>query len=97
MKEVGSLLAAFLQEAARNDDVAVVFLGELWPRIVGEDLARATRPLELTRKKLVLGVVDAQWRRELLPMRGLLVESVNRFWKAPLIERITLRIHPTKS
>jgi predicted nucleic acid-binding Zn ribbon protein len=97
MKQLGPLLAEFLQKAARDEEVALIFLKEFWPRIVGPELADHTRPLELRRRRLVLGVTGESWRRELLGVSGTMVQSINRFWNAVLVERISLEIHPMKN
>jgi hypothetical protein len=92
MKPVTSYLPAFLREAARDEAAAFLCLCEFWPRIVGEELARKTSPLRLSRKQLVLGVGSESWQRELAEIRAMLIHSINAFWRRELVERITFSV-----
>jgi hypothetical protein len=95
MKPVTSFLPAFVREAAKDETAAFLCLSEFWPRIVGEELARKTSPLQLNRKHLVLGVATESWRSELAEIRAMLIHSINGFWRRELVERITFTVHPT--
>jgi len=94
MKPVTSFLPAFVREAARDETAAFLCLCEFWPRIVGEELARKTSPLHLTRRHLVLGVSSEGWRSELAEIRAMLIHSINGFWRRELVERITFSVNP---
>jgi len=94
MKPVTSFLPAFVREAARDEAAAFLCLCEFWPRIVGEELARKTSPLQLTRKHLVLGVATESWRSELAEISAMLIHSINAFWRRELVERITFSVRP---
>ena len=94
MQRLDSIFSHFLQKIASDEELALIFLSELWPQIVGEELAKKARPLELRKKELVLGVPSEVWRKQLEGLRQMLRQSVNDFWNFPLIERIQLRIRP---
>ncbi|MFB3904854.1 MAG: DUF721 domain-containing protein [Acidobacteriota bacterium] len=94
MKPVTSFLPGFVREAARDEAAAFLCLCEFWPRIVGEELARKTSPLQLTRKRLVLAVASESWRNELADIRTMLIRSINGFWQKDVVERITFTVHP---
>ena len=47
MRVVRPLFLPWLQEVIRDKEVAMIFLKEFWPRIVGERLAASTAPLQL--------------------------------------------------
>jgi predicted nucleic acid-binding Zn ribbon protein len=96
MKPVGALLGEFLREVAKDEEVALIFLREMWPRIVGPELARETRPVALSKKSLVVAAATESWQKEVTRIRRLLVESINRFWAVRLVERIRVKTHLTQ-
>lgn len=54
-----------MQEAIRDEEVAVIFLKEFWPRIVSDGLAKSTAPLRLRKRTLEIGVTGREWERAL--------------------------------
>ena len=52
MRMVGPLFLSWVQEAIRDEEVAVIFLKEFWTQIVGDGLAKSTAPLRLRRRTL---------------------------------------------
>ena len=42
MRMVGPLFLPWVQEVIRDDEVAVIFLKEFWPRTVGDGLAKSS-------------------------------------------------------
>ncbi len=93
MKELNTFFPKILHDASQDPEVAIVFLRELWPQIVGPKVAGRSRPEKLTERTLVLAVLDDTWRRELEKMSGILVSAVNSFWKRRLVERIAIKKH----
>ena len=65
MKELNTFFPKILHDASQDPEVAIVFLRELWPQIVGPKVAGRSRPEKLTERTLVLAVLDDTWRREL--------------------------------
>ena len=63
MRMVGPLFLPWLQEVIRDEEVAVIFLKEFWPRIVGDWLAKSTVPLRLRKRTLEIGVSGREWER----------------------------------
>ena len=93
MQSIGSLLPHFLQEISSNTELTLIFLQQLWPRVVGDELAHKTAPLSLKKKTLVLAVPGEAWKQQLSEMRGMLIRSVNTFWDMKLLNRIEFQIH----
>jgi predicted nucleic acid-binding Zn ribbon protein len=93
MKGLLSLLPDFLQQAASNDEVALIFLRELWPSIVGQDLAAKTKPAFLRNRCLTLEAPNSVWCTELRELAPLFVDSINRYWNLQLVEKIRVRVH----
>ena len=92
MKMVGLLFLPWLQEVIRDKEVAVIFLKEFWPQIVGDRLAGSTAPLRLRRHTLEIGVSGREWERVLREMARPLMAKVNEFWSRSLVHRLDFRV-----
>ena len=92
MRMVGPLFLPWLQEVVRDEEVAVIFLKEFWPRIVGHRLAKSTAPLRLRRRALEIGVSGREWERVLQRMAQPLMAKVNEFWNRSLVRRLDFRV-----
>ena len=92
MRTVGSLFLPLLQEFVRNEKVAVIFLREFWPRIVGAPLAASTDPLRLRGRILEIGVPDSEWEGVLRRMTPALISKVNGFWNRSLVRSLDFRV-----
>ena len=92
MENFQSLLPAFLRSVSGNEEITLVFLQELWPRIVGDELAQKTRPSAFYQRTLVLEVPNAIWKKQLQRLRKMFIRSINDFWKASLVEKIDFKI-----
>lgn len=96
LRMVGSLFLPWLQEVVQDEKVAVIFLREFWPRIVGAPLAASTDPLRLRGRTLEVGVPDSEWARELRSMTPALVSKVNAFWNRSLVRSLDFRVVPPR-
>jgi hypothetical protein len=85
-----SLKIGFLRSIVEDEEVCILFLQELWPRIVGEDLGRQTEPYTLRRKRLVLKVPNQVWERQLSDFREMIMHAVNQFWGVSVVEAVRL-------
>ncbi len=95
MKSVGSVLSHFLDRIASDEEIALIFLSELWPQIVGKDLASKSRPLALRDRRLLLSVPSEIWAKELAQLRKMLVHTVNKHWDLGLVESIDFEVRST--
>lgn len=93
MKGLVALLPDFIRQVASNEEAALAFLRELWPKMVGPDLAAKTEPSFLKNKCLTLDVPNAIWCSQLQDLAPLFVDSINRYWNLRLVERIRFRVH----
>jgi predicted nucleic acid-binding Zn ribbon protein len=80
--------ASFLRAIEADQEIVILFLKELWPHIVGEELARNTQPAQLRSKVLTVVVPTIVWVNQLASLSGMMIESINRFWGSRLIETI---------
>ena len=89
---VGPLFLSWLQEVIRDEEVAVIFLKESWPRIVGDQLVKSTAPLRLRNWTLEIGVSGREWERVLRKMARPLIARVNEFWSRSLVRHLDFRV-----
>ena len=92
MRVVGPLFLPWVQEVIRDEEVAVIFLKEFWPQIVGEQLAGSTTPLCLRKRTLEIGVSGREWERVLQGMARPLMSKVNEFWNRSLAHRLDFQV-----
>ena len=92
MRMVGPFFLSWVQEVIRDEEVAVIFLKEFWPRIVGEGLATSTTPLRLRKRTLEIGVSGREWERVLHGMAQPLMTKVNAFWNRSLVRRLDFQV-----
>jgi predicted nucleic acid-binding Zn ribbon protein len=62
-----------------------------WPSIVGERIARVSKPLRVEKGVLVVNVESAPWRSELTLRRREILEKVNSTLGGPVIREIRFR------
>ena len=89
---VGPLFLPWLQEAIRDEEVAVIFLKEFWSRIEGDGLAKSTAPLRLRKCTLEIGVSGREWERVLQGMAQPLMAKVNEFWNRSLVRQLDFQV-----
>lgn len=56
-----------------------------WPEIVGEEIARRTKPEYIKNKTLIIKVQDSTWSQELTFHKKLIIERLNKFLKEEAI------------
>lgn len=93
MEGISSFLPGLLREIVSNDETILIFLDELWPQIVGNNLSLKCRPVRLTKKRLVIAVSNEVWKDELVGMRQMLIQTINQFWNVHLIEELKFEDH----
>ncbi len=77
MEDLFRLLPKLLENFEDSDEVreAVVFAS--WKKAAGRSLASHTIPLELTGKRLLIGVRDITWKRHLESLAGQMIFKLN--------------------
>lgn len=96
MNSFQSCIGKFLNSITRDEEVVLVFMRELWPQIVGEELAAKCSPSRLKSNWLVLEVSSEVWKRELANLDRTLVRTINDYWKVRLVDGIDVQIHPKR-
>ena len=89
---MGPISRPWVQEVIQDEEVAVIFLKEFWPRIVGNGIVKLTAALCLRNHTLEIGVSGRQWERVLQGMAQPLMSKVNEFWNRSLVRRLDFQV-----
>ena len=92
MKNLRTFLPGLLRRIASDNDIALIFLTELWPQIVGKETAANSRPLSLGKKKLLVEVPSEVWQTELAGLEATFLSNINNYWRLSLVERIQFTV-----
>lgn len=63
-----------------------------WPEVVGREIAVRTRPAALRRGTLLVEMWDAEWRKQVLPLRYRITAELNRALGGNVVSKIHLRL-----
>lgn len=94
MENLGSVFSDLLGRIASDEETALIFLQELWPHIVGKDLALKSRPLSLKGKSLRVAVPSKTWKKELMELHQMMIDAVNKYWNCDLVHTIEFEVRP---
>ncbi len=59
-----------------------------WRAIVGDDIAKRTKPESLKNKTLVIRVTDSTWSQELVFHKELIIKRLNSFLKSQAVDNV---------
>lgn len=86
----GELVDAVLERAGVRKQVLRTELLEEWNEIVGEGIARVTRPVKVSGQALIVEVRSSAWLQELEMMKYELMKKLNAGRGDGRIERLVL-------
>ncbi len=92
METLGSVFSDLLRRIASDEETALIFLNELWPQIVGKDLAFRSRPLALRNKRLRIAVPSKTWKKELMELHQMMIHAVNKYWNYDLVHTVECEV-----
>jgi len=87
---VRSLIAQFRRSPNWNSQLDVEVLQRFWPDLVGGQLAAVTKVTAIHGATVVLNVPDRIWRKELIRMKGALLQKINQPWSGRTITEIAI-------
>ena len=96
LERMDSVLAEVLDEAGVLDQVARVRVLDLWPEIVGEQVARVTRARSVDGAKLIVEVRSSAWLMELNMLKSDILGRVNEHLSDVPLERIVFVLAETE-
>ena len=82
------LIAAFRKSPNWDEELDLHVLQQLWPVLVGQQLAGSTRVTGVQGARVVVNVPDQVWRKQLIRMRPELLAKMNAPWATPWIKEI---------
>src|SRR5688500_5604840 len=77
-----------------SDEVRQAFVFAAWRRVAGEQIVERTAPIDFIEKRLVIGVADNTWKRNLETLAAQLVFKLNAMLGRPTVNFIEFRIVP---
>ena len=94
MKPLAGLLPDLFRQYAAQGPGPEQVAAALWNEIVGEHLARRTRPVKISRSTLVVLVPSRTWKRQLSSLRSEMVRRLNQVLGIE-VKRVEFRIDST--
>ena len=88
------LLPKMLRQVGDTDEARQHAVFAAWTAAVGSQVRKATMPVRLERKTLVVAVADDNWRTQLKRMSGQALFKLNSLLGAPTVTTIEFVINP---
>jgi predicted nucleic acid-binding Zn ribbon protein len=82
------LIASLRNSPNWDEQLDLELMQKLWPVLVGEQLAGATRITGVQGARVVVNVPDQIWRKQLIKMLPQLLARMNAPWATPWIKEI---------
>ena len=83
------LIAGFRKSPNWDAELDLQLLQQLWPALVGTQLAGATTIVAVQGSRVVVNVPDQIWRKQLVRLRRDLLSRMNEPWTNPWITEIS--------
>ena len=94
MTSLLNLLPRMLRHVGDSDEARQHAVFAAWTAAVGSQVRKATEPLRLERKTLIVAVADQTWRTQLDRIKGQALFRLNSLLGAPVITAIEFVINP---
>jgi predicted nucleic acid-binding Zn ribbon protein len=94
MTDLLKLLPQMLRHAGDSDEAREQAVFAAWSAAVGSPVRKATMPVRLERKTLIVAVSDSNWRAQLSRIRGQALFKMNSLLGAPTVTSIEFVINP---
>jgi len=95
LERMSAVLGDVLQEAGVQHHVERVKILDLWPRIVGEQVARVTHAKSVDGTTLIVEVRSSAWLMELNMLKGDIIQRANEEMNDVSIEKIVFVLAET--
>jgi len=87
---IKSLIAQFRKSPEWDEHLDLELLQKLWPALVGEQLANATRITAIHGSTAVMNVPDLVWRKQLYRIKPKLLYRINELWNTQRITEVAI-------
>lgn len=96
LEPMSTVLSEVLDDAGVSDHVERVKVLDLWPEIVGEQVARVTKARSVDESTLIVEVRNSAWLMELNMLKGDIVGRANERLDDVSIEKIVFVLAETE-
>lgn len=96
LERMDSVLSDVLEETGVSDQVDRVRILDLWPEVVGEQVARVTRARSVDEATLIVEVRSSAWLMELNMLKGDIKGRVNERLDEVSIDKIVFVLAETE-
>lgn len=83
---ISEALVSYLRESGLEQSVLDVQIEQMWPKVMGETVAKLTRSIEVKNGQLVVHINSAALKAQLFENRFELVRKLNEAVGAPAIK-----------
>ena len=88
------LLPQLLRQAGDSEEAREQAVFAAWAAAVGSQVRKATTPIRLERKTLIVAVADETWRNQMKRISGQALFRVNSLLGAPTVTMIEYVVNP---
>jgi hypothetical protein len=88
------LLPQLLRHAGESEEAREQAVFAAWAAAVGSQVRKATTPVKLERKTLIVAVADETWRAQMKRISGQALFKVNSLLGAPTVTMIEYVVNP---
>ena len=89
---LGTVLPNLLKSIRTGSDAQLVEVWELWDGVVGEMIAKNSRPAVFKGKLLLVEVSSSTWMHQLQFLKADIIEKINDAFGKELVEEIKFKI-----
>ena len=90
-KLISSAITSVIQQLGIGGKLKELEVLEVWPKIVGEQIAKVTTAERIERGKLFIHVTRATWRNELVYLKKTLITKINTEMNREIVQDIIFR------
>lgn len=91
MEDIGSIIGSVVSRMDINTKLKTSSIFNHWEEIVGEEIAKRSRPEKLVRRILYISVATSTWANELSLMSEKLIDRINSFAGEDLVGTLRFR------
>ncbi len=88
---MGEALQKFLNTSRLKSDVVALQIGEIWEKLMGKTIARATDKIEIHGSTLFIHTYVASLKQELSLKKDLIRDRVNEALREKLVREVVIR------
>ncbi|WDN89730.1 hypothetical protein BuS5_02698 [Desulfosarcina sp. BuS5] len=91
---IGSFINEVLFSCRSEIENGIFEIWDMWANLVGEVIAKDSKPAAFRKKILIVHVSDSAWIQQLQFLKKDIIKSINDFFGKRLVEDINFRIGP---